>query len=718
MSERRTVKTVLQYEVDQNSVRAATASAATVERAVKDIGGDFSRLGSVATSNVDKLRAQFTRARTSAEQLGDAIKDVNALQPGSPFASLGRIGREVRALPAVPITGSLSTDAVGKVVGVLGTSLDKFGVSVAGFATVAGAAAIAGGLLVVAIENISKASAEGKRTLNDALQAQDNYYKALRDFTTQQVQAQRDTLQAANEDLIRQRDENVNALQNALPQNGGFIQNLANTVGAITDNTPYDQLLKKVAELNAQISVNEQSITRYNQGLEQNAFLTNDLSAQFEADTNIIQKRSDLEAETLRFLATATRRSTDERIAAAQNEVNRLLDLNAELAARGGETAEKLIALNNARILENQFVVELTGLLRGISDRRSDLQNAFNLVNGFVGDGIRGFNDGLETVQDHFKDLQPAFETIAKITKEQAESAAKLAEIEQRRLDAEQKALADANSAREDAQYELDRALEDQARDHRQALIDINRRALNDVRNAEGDRDALAAYNAEQRRIDEVRTQRRDNKNAIRRLERHFQDQQRTIDRRYAEQLAAAKAAAQRATEIERARLQVQVDALNQQLENQRTAAGLEVQIKQETNNAILTGAITLRDNIIALFSGGVPGSSSSNPLIPTSTTITVDQAKALLGISGFAYGGNVHGGQYAMVGEYGPEIAYFRQPATIMSNRASRQAAGGMTFNIQVSGLGLTDAQVVRKVDERLNQSIKAARQKQARAL
>lgn len=716
MSERRTVKTVLQYEVDQNSVRAATASAATVERAVKDIGGDFSRLGSVATSNVDKLRAQFTRARTSAEQLGDAIKDVNALQPGSPFASLGRIGREVRALPAVPITGSLSTDAVGKVVGVLGTSLDKFGVSVAGFATVAGAAAIAGGLLVVAIENISKASAEGKRTLNDALQAQDNYYKALRDFTTQQVQAQRDTLQAANEDLIRQRDENVNALQNALPQNGGFIQNLANTVGAITDNTPYDQLLKKVAELNAQISVNEQSITRYNQGLEQNAFLTNDLSAQFEADTNIIQKRSDLEAETLRFLATATRRSTDERIAAAQNEVNRLLDLNAELAARGGETAEKLIALNNARILENQFVVELTGLLRGFSDRRSDLQNAFNLVNGFVGDGIRGFNDGLETVQDHFEDLQPAFETIAKITKEQAESAAKLAEIEQRRLDAEQKALADANSAREDAQYELDRALEDQEREHKQALLEINRRANATIANAIGDRDALAAFLAQEQKREDIRTEKRNNKEALRRLERHFQDQQRTIDRRYAEQLAAAKTAAQRATEIERARLQVQVDALNQQLENQRTAAGLEVQIKQETNNAIIAGAIATRDYIVSLF-GAATGTSTSSADAYAAYQAAQEAARAQLG-TGRAYGGNVNTGQGVWVGEKGPEFVVFRQPGTVMTNRASMRAAGGMTFNIQVSGLGLTDAQVVRKVDERLNQSIKAARQKQARAL
>jgi hypothetical protein len=700
MSERRTVKTVLQYEVDTASLKRATDSANQVEAALKGIDGDFSRLGSTVGSRVDQLRGQF---KDSIRTVRDELQQVQSILGGggttrgqSPFARAGQFGRELRALPAVQLSGNLSTDAIGKIIGVAGTSLDKLGVSVAQFGVGAVAATVLTVGFVLAMERFNKAMKGATELLEGALGAQNNYYKALAENTTEQVRAQRDQLQQQTAIITAQRDETQRAIDETFRQLAEEFGDAGARALVAAGKTPITQLQTQLDGLNGQISVNTQSVSRYTEGLQRNAFVLNDIAAQFEADTNIVQKRSDMEAETLRFLENATRQSADERVRIAQTEINRLLDLNAQLAERGGETADKLIALNNARILENQFVVELTGLLRGVSDRRSDLINAFNIVEGFVGQGIQGFVGGIETVGQAFTDLQPQFEIYAKITKEQADSAAKLAEITRQQSDAEAKALVDRNSALEEAAIDRNTALQDQEREHKQALLEINRRANASIANAIGDRDALAAFMAQETRREELSQQKRDNKEALRRIEATFKEQQRVIDKRYAEQLAAARSAAQRATEIERARLQVQVDALNQQLANQRTAAGLEVQVKQETNNAILTGAINLRNDIIALWGG------------QTGTTDTG---------TGSTYTGPANSGLTPT-----EDMVYYRQAGAIAASRTQQRRTASDGVTVGVTMVGQTDAQIARTAgratEEYINKLFQAAKQKQARAL
>lgn len=722
MSERRTVKTVLQYEVDKASVKAATDSANQVESALKGIDNDFSRLGSTVGSRVTQLRNQF---KDSIGTVRDELAQVQSVLGNranggqSPFARAGQFGRELRALPAVQLSGNLSTDAIGKIIGVAGTSLDKLGVSVAqfGVGTVAATALTIG--FVLAMERFNKSMKDATELLGGALGAQNNYYKALAENTSEQVRAQRDQLQQTTTFITQQRDETQRAIDETFRQLSEEFGDAGARALVAAGKTPITQLQTQLDGLNEQISVNTQTVARYTEGLQRNAFITNDLAAQFEADTNIIQKRSDMEAETLRFLENATRQSADERVRIAQTEINRLLDLNADLAERGGETAEKLIELNNARILEQQFIVELTGLLRGFSDRRSDLVGAFNLVESFVGEGIRGFVGGVETVEQALTDLRPQFEIYAKITKEQAESAAKLAEIARQQADAEAKAAADRDSALEEAGIDRNNALQDQEREHKQALLEINRRANAAISNAIGDRDALAAFMAQENKRAEVAQQKRDNKEALRRIEATFKEQQRVIDKRYAEQLAAARSAAIRATEIERARLQVQVDALNKQLENQQRAATVELELRGQTNAAVLVGLGAVRDQTISFMNQiaaaandayANAGLSSQTPLIPAQTQLTVEEAMALLGITPTGTGGS----------GFLPtqDVAYFKQAGATAARKTRTTTSDGLTINVRVDGLGLNDDQVIRKVDERLHMTLREARQKKARAL
>lgn len=745
MSERRTVKTVLQYQVDQASVKAATDSADQVESAVKGIGDDFTRLGNTATRKVGDIRARFSDLKKGAQEYERSLEDVagafdtvgsaassagDAVQRGSVFSRVGNFGRDLRALPAVGIPGTdISTDAVGKILQTAGKGLDTLGISIAA----AGASALAAGALFVGlsivINEISKSMAEAAKKAEE--------YRAGIAAISEALSKQQGT--AGIQGLISGAQTNRDALQFQRDFAQGIIDQVNAAVPAVDDNNLLNQAAERqnfiarnlkvqeltngqvrslaafeegVASLDQQLESADAQLYLYNQQLGSAAVAAQDAAiAQQQAQQQVaagIQRTVQAQAEADRFAETATLASTAARINAYKDDLAALEDANRALTAVNTEAAQAIVAHNNELIAEKTAAINATEAIRGVVAAR-EFENG--VINRFLeagrnalGGGFEGFASGFENIISGAID---AGRDIAKvqteISKAQTDSASKQAEIARTQADAEAKALAELNRAREDAQYELDRDLEDQARDHRQALIDINRRALNDIRNAEGDRDALAAFNAENRRIEEVRTQRRDNKNAIRRLERHFEDQQRVIDRRYAEQLAAAKQTAERATEIERARLQVQVDALNQQLQNQTTAAGLEVQIKQETNNAILAGAVNLRDNIIALFSGSssIPGSSSSNPLIPTANYVTPAQ---LYG-SGFGQGS-------------ASSFTLYSQPTA----KSLSKTSSGSGLSINVNMVGQTDTQIVnsatRVFHTELSRTLKAARQKQARAL
>ncbi len=119
--------------------------------------------------------------------------------------------------------------------------------------------------------------------------------------------------------------------------------------------------------------------------------------------------------------------------------------------------------------------------------------------------------------------------------------------------------------------------------------------------------------------------------------------------------------------------------------------------MKQETNNAILTGAINLRNDIIALW-GGQTGSTTGTG-------------------TGSTYTGPANSGLTPT-----EDMVYYRQAGATAASRTQqrRTASDGMT--ISVSMVGRTDSQIVTAATQvfhkELSRTLAAAKQKQARAL
>lgn len=738
MSERRTVKTVLQYEVDKNSTRQVVDSANTVEQAVDGINDEFTRLGPVARAAATSVRLGFSNMKKDAQQLetqlervedqfenvGQAARRASSSGPGGFRTSTESAGDLGSLLSAAAGLDSLGGGAASQVLGEFGQFGDviealgrlpsafddvsaALGVGKAGLVGGLGVTALAVGAVALAFSQVSAVLAESEKRAEEYrakiaeigdVFAQGQGSAGIQGLIAgaqserDSLQFQRDFAQGIIDQVRAEVPDSAGGFTNDVLTNArrnDAVQRL--TGGQVTTLSSFEEA---VTGLNTQLDAADAKLFLFNEQLSNTDILAQDAALAETARINAYaQSRaqfSQIEADTQRFLETATIESTDARIKAANDEITRLTAVNEQLEAIGGETAAALIENNNARIDEQYAIRRTTQALRESSDTRNRLGAAFNLVEGFVGDGIRSFVDGAETVEAALTSVQPAFETVAAITRAQAESAAKLAEIARQQADAEAKAAADRDSALEEAAIDRNNALQDQEREHKQALLEINRRSNAAISNAIGDRDALAAFMAQENKRAEVAQQKRDNKEALRRIEATFKEQQRVIDKRYAEQLAAARSAAIRATEIERARLQVQVDALNQQLANQRTAAGLEIQVRDETNNAILAGAINLRNNIIELFGTQTQGGTTTGSTYtgPTNNGFTPTE-----------------------------DVAYFKQ-AGATAARKTRTTTSDSAISITIGGLGMTDAQVVREVDKRLSATLKAARQKQARAL
>lgn len=765
MSERRTVKTVLQYEVDKNSVRQAADSADQVENAVNGIGDEFARLGPVAKAAATGVRLGFTNMKKDAQSLGNQLERVedqfenvgqaarrasNASGPGgfrTSTESAGDLGSLLSATAGLEsLGGGTAARALGEF-GQLGDVVEALGrlpsaVTDVSEAIGVGKAGLIGGLGLVAaatigltflFSEIAKTQAEaaaraqeyrdsiaeigdvlasgrGSEGINDLLTGARDKQASL-EFQREFAQGLIDQVNAAIPDA---EGDPINLLQRRQ-----FLSNL--TGGQLTS---IEALQTSITDLGTQSEQAGAEVYLLEQQLASTTVQAQDAAlaqkAQEQALVGLITRTSNAIADAERFAQTATLASVAERIRTYEDEVSRLEATNAALALQNTEAANAAIAHNQALIDEKQAAIDATLAIRGsVAAREFEAgvlnrflgagQDAFGGIASSFAGGLENIVDGVASAASKIGDIQ------ATIAKANSESSTKLTEIARQQTDAEVKSLNERNTALDDANRERTTALEDQEREHKARLLEINRRANATIANSIGERDALAAFLAQTARREEVREENRNNKEAVRRIDAAFREQQRVIQRRYDEQLAAARSAAQRSAEIERARLQVQVDALNQQLANQQTAAGLELQVRDQTNNAVLNGLITLRDQALALFGGTTPAQSGYDIYQQT-----VDAQRAITG-GGRAYGGAVNSGQRVLVGEHGPEIAYFRSPAMVMSNRASRSGSGMGGINISLTMVGQTDAQIARTAgkatEQYVNKVLKAAKQKRGLA-
>jgi hypothetical protein len=764
MSERRTVKTVLQYEVDKASVKQAADSADQVENAVNGIGDEFQRLGPVAKAaatgvrlgfasmkkDAQTLENQLERVEDQFEDIGRAARRAGSAGPGGFRASTESAGDLGSLLSATAGLESLGGGAGARILGEagqLGDVVEALGrlpsaVDDVSEAIGVGKAGLVGGLGLVAVATIGLTFlfADIAKTQAEAAQRAQEYRDSIAEIGD--ILASGRGSEGINELLSGARDKQaslefqrefaqglVDQVNAAIPDAEGDPINLIQRRQFLSDLTggqltSIEALQTSITDLGTQSEQAGAEVYLLEQQLASTTVQAQDAAAaerQRQQDVVAsIQRTSSAMAEAERFAQTATLVSVAERIRAYEDEVSHLEATNAALALQNNEAANAAIAHNDALIDEKQAAIDATLAIRGSVAAREFEAGVLNRFLGAGQDAFGGiatsFAGGLENIVDGVASAASKIGSVqTSIEQANRDSAVKFSEIARQRTDAETKALTERDRSLEDAARERTTSLEDLEREHKARLLEINRRANATIANSIGERDALAAFLAQSARREEVREENRNNKEALRKIDAAFKEQQRVIQRRYDEQLAAAKSAAERATEIERARLQVQVDALNQQLVNQQTAAGLELQVRNETNNAVLNGLISLRDQALALFGGTGTQTQSGYDIYQQ----TIDAQRAITG-GGRAYGGAVNSGQRVLVGEHGPEIAYFRSPAMVMSNRASRSGAGNtMTFNIDMTGV--SDSQFVSKATRvfhtELNKVYHAAKQKRGLA-
>lgn len=779
MSERRTVKTVLQYEVDQRSVRTATQSADAVESSLKGISAEIGKLGPMTRANVTDIQTRFAALKTQASQEGEVVRQttaaytrlgqarqdsyataaqenfnfVNGLREeialanqaggggsGGAFKRVGNFGRELRLLPAAPIPGTgQSTDAIGKILQVAGNGLDSLGVSLTQFAGYAGVTALAVAGITAAFAFFTSENEKAAATLKRIIAFQKDYYTLILTGTRDQVQAARDAkaeeLAIAEAQLVENVRIAARFQQDLQEQTGTQIldalvgRGFTRDIGSLLNAGGLQDLDKSSTDLITTIQQLESDLGRLDNALRTDATAFQDAEAAAQAAAieiinGIVPALNEL-ARQAHEANLETQRSVVGRAEAQRQEIEQ----NAEFSRQSSDELTRLTSMRRVEIgaLKNTIVeleasaIQGEEVTRALEDYRAELAGLEDDVAEITSSYIpmakareaeaQAAETAAKALQDAAaKGLEVASASRSMIQAEQdlakarTDSQQRINEINLRRTDAESEALNDRNNALSEAQFDYQRGREDQERDHQARLLEINRRANATIANAIGARDALAAYLAEQGKKQEAREETRANREAVRRLNAALGDQQRVIEQRYTQQLQTARTAAQRALEIEAQK------------------ANAEIALRQNALNVAIQQYTQFFNQLQALYQAAIANSVNAGAggqvIIPTVNYISPEQAQAMLGVSGRAYGGAVNSGQRVLVGEHGPEIAYFRSPAMVMSNRASRSGAGAgmdMTFNVNL--IGQTPEQSAREagrqVEQYVNKVLKAAKQK-----
>lgn len=692
----------------------------------------ISRLAAVGASEgeIRSIARAYQDAATAANQAAEATANVQTKQ--ATRGALGVFGSNLKGLPALQISGNFSTDAVGKILQVVDAGLLKLG-----------PAGIVAGAAVVGVGLVFSKFADDMRKYNEKIEAQakaffgalDEAFQLIFEGATseeikkQQAQAETDAAAAqAQVDFLNNLKDGYEALQNeAVIDPIAFTVNRGEQIrGRIAGRdfleTETDGRIINIEQLNAaqeaaNIALEEATsrVAGFDAVLDDTTLAANDAAAAQERALAGIarstQQRSDIEAETMRFLEGATRETAQARIDAAQREIDRLAEANQVLNRLGGETATELAKNNQARIEEQILIRDTTQALLGLvgqteirnffdsvtKEGRGLFEGAFNTVSSAFGSVV----DGVVNQVDRIDDIQK------KITDAENKTSAAIEAINAKLAEAENKALADRQEGFADAQEKYNDAREKQEITHRDRLLAINRRADTILANAIGNRDALAYFMGQQQRKTELKEETLANKRRLQEIDKALKQQTDQVVRRYNEQVEAARKAANASIAIENEKLRVLSQQLNAEITAINNAYNAQLRLAQNYHNARIAQDVAGANaslNVFSQFWNGFinmfsdePGSSSSNPLIPTvvpydgSATPSTDYSSDLTLLSApkptKSYGGSTGGSRTSSDGAV---INMNVEGATVQTIEVvSRTQAMGV-FGEVLTGLGL----------------------------
>lgn len=563
-AQRRVVKGISDVEAALNKTTKVTR---TVESAAEGLNAEFARLA--RAKSIDKIEAAAISAgkktddwyaslkmvseelakigATDAEltSVGNTIGRAAAGEGGGrrQAGSLGRLGREVKALPAIAISGNLSTDAIGKILYTADAGLSALGATAAqvGAASAIAAPALIG--VVVAMASYNKQIELQKAALTGALSAQDRYYTALGNFSSEQAAKELETETRRLENLRQQRAETQNALDSAFRQaQAAFTDPVARALDA-GGQLPTAQLRDQLKELDAQIASTAGYTTRLGDGIRNLEFASRD-AADAVADAIAQQEK---------FQQIQTRVQLNE----VQLQV-RASQMTADARAkRQTEIQAEISILEQARsstTLTWQAQSELNAQITALRTESEILRRTFSSTADAAAELASRTAAIEEQTTNYFKATEATTKAQEALTKAQQDAQkvyddymAKSLEISTQTAEKEREILADGGDKRADIERRTQDAIAKTMRDYGREQF-----------NAVAERDALAAYQAKQRaedqqsdeqkaRADAIKEQEKAQAKALASLQSSVNQQTRTLETSYRNQQALAANAALRA---------------------------------------------------------------------------------------------------------------------------------------------------------------------------
>lgn len=690
--------------------------------------------------------------------------------------TLGRVGSELRQLPSIRLPGAnFGTDAIANVLRVGGavqavsTGMgDKLLPILLQLGAVAPIVALAVVGLAASVKEFLKTIEAGKQSLGAALNAQQEYYDALKDMTSREVRARIAELQRNQPIVEQQLRETAHALGVAFDESSENFGDLGARLLDVANQSGDPQLRKRLEELNDEYNTNAHTINRLTEGLRQNQFAANDAREALLALAkegfggliggiqDFIEQANDLtdqigqhQVEANQALLERLKTEADLRAGTAQEardyfdtlvqERMNIVQARNELMATGNQSQavqDQIKAYNEE--LKNQALL-MSDIATNILPQ---LEIAERLV-GAVGDFFGGIGDGAARLQAEAQAALDVVSALDDLNDAYDEHAQKLADIEQKFADAQGEAAYDRERALEDAEYDAGQKRLDAKRQSDDDLLkleadterkrqEILRRFNRAYLNAIGERDALAAYQAQQQRDDaladlnetydaqkETIQARYDEQ--LRTIDASLQDAQRTIERRYEDQLRTANLAHERALQAEaqrwNAELTLRQSAYQQAQQNLANALAAEAAIQASAYADSLVSAAAFHDGLVGIFTGniataaatiatdavsqilsGYTGGSTGSTTTPTTVTTPTTTGTAGMGAAlGYASGGRFGAYQTMQVGENGTETVIFDRSGYVANANTTRQMQASGSGNQNTVNLNM-DGKSVRK--------------------
>lgn len=767
----------------EKALDAALKKALEYEESLKRAGGI-----PLAPTQMTGLAAHDARAQ---ESLGSGLHQ---------RSGLARIGSELRQLPSIGIPGTgFGTDAIANILRV-GGAIQELAPAFGALLPVISGIAIGVGTVTAAFILLSKANEESARVTRALMNSTQEYFRLLQTGTQDQVQdaleraeLERDIAQAQidfNKSILEQIDTNTGTL-------GRAVADIFNLSGAKELREQTQGLEGQLLQTNIQIGLMTNALNsaevaaatfaaefekfnptggerfRQTEDIQRDAFVeyatmadefTRKLNQAIEETGSVFEGTLQFTAENLEMYQQQRDSYLAQRdaIEAELDYLNQNKGYYEALLQSSDETlrTEAAVQLQRINELEERLNALNTTILPVIEQIVAGLEGQDRAA-AIVAEGIQNFFGGLEAFGERATatagaavDVVTALDALNDAYDEHAQ---KLADIEQRFADAQADAAYNRDRALEDALYNAEQRRNDiteEAAEARVKLEEDTERKRNEIErrfnraylDAVGDRDALAAYQAQQRRADELAdleagyddqqtTIQRRLEDQRRTIDRNLQDQQRTIERRYEDQLRTAYLAYQRALQAEaqrwNAELALRQAAYQQASQNLANALAAELAIQNQAYSQGLVSAAAFRDGLISIFTGNIgtaaaqlatglgsaitssgtssSSSSSSGSGLSFLTNFASSIGSAFGNVLGRASGGRFSAFQMMRVGENGAETVMFDRSGYVANASSTRQMMRGGSGNQNSVTVNLGEGtvraesrrQAVRYIDE-----------------